>query len=68
MKTRDKIIFATAAVVFTGLFVYAATRHKKTRRMLSQIADEGYETAHDVLYPDKEKRSGKLQYGPVLPD
>jgi len=67
MKTRNKIIFATAAVAVAGLLVYAASRHKKTKRMLSEISDEGYETAHDVLYPTKEKRSSKLKYGPVLP-
>ena len=68
MKKSERIIFATTAFVVAGLFIYAASRHKKTRRMLEEIADEGYETAHDVLYPDKSRRSSKLQYGPVLPD
>jgi len=67
MKTRDKIILATAAIAVAGLFVYAASRHKKNKRMLNEIADEGYETAHDVLFPGKEKRDHKLRYGPVLP-
>ena len=67
MKTRNKIILATAAIAVTGLIVYAASRHKKTNKMLTEIADEGYETAPDVLFPDKQKRSNKLQYGPVLP-
>jgi hypothetical protein len=67
MITRDKIIFATAAITIAGLVIYAAGRHKKNRRMLIEIADEGYETAPDVLFPDKVKRSSKLQYGPILP-
>ena len=66
MKTSNKILLGVAAVAVAGLVVYAANR-KKTHRMLEQIADEGYETAHDVLFPDNEKRNKKLQYGPVLP-
>ena len=66
MKTSNKILLGVAAVALAGLVVYAANR-KKTHQMLEQIADEGYETAHDVLFPDNEKRNKKLQYGPVLP-
>ena len=66
MKTSTKILLGVAAVAVAGLVVYAANR-KKTHQMLEQIADEGYETAHDVLFPDNEKRNKKLQYGPVLP-
>ena len=66
MKTRNKILLGVAAITVAGLVVYLANR-KKTHRMLEQIADEGYETAHDVLFPDKERRNKKLQYGPVLP-
>jgi hypothetical protein len=67
MKTRDKILFATALIAVAGLFVYAARHHKKTDRMLSDIADEGYETAPDLLFPNKAKKHDKLRYGPVLP-
>ena len=66
MKTRNKVLFGAAAIAVAGLVIYASNR-KKTDHMLKQIADEGYETAHDVLFPDKEKRNKKLQYGPVLP-
>jgi len=67
MKTSNKIILATAAIAVTGLLIYAASRHKKTKKMLTEIADEGYETAPDVMFPGKEKRSSNLRYGPVLP-
>ncbi len=67
MKTRNKIILATAIIAFTGLLVHVTSRHKKAKRMLTEIADEGYETAPDVLFPDKQKRSRNLKYGPVLP-
>ncbi len=67
MKTRNKIIFATAALAVVGLLVYTTRRHKKTKHMLSEISDEGYETASDVLYPSKERRTSKVKYGPILP-
>ena len=34
--------------------------------MLQDIADEGYETASDILYPGKSF-SNELRYGPVIP-
>ncbi len=66
MKAANKIIIGLAAVALAGLVIYASNRNK-TRQMLSQIADEGYETAHDILFPEVEKRGNKLQYGPVIP-
>jgi len=66
MKTRSKILLGAALVAVVGMVIYAI-RRKNTRKMLDQIADEGYETAHDVLYPNKDKRDKRLQYGPVLP-
>jgi hypothetical protein len=35
--------------------------------MLTKISDEGYETAQDILFPNKYHPGGQLQYGPVLP-
>jgi hypothetical protein len=35
---------------------------KKSKKInLDQIADEGYETAHDILYPKQFSREKKLQ-------
>ena len=42
-------------------------RSKNTGYMLRRVSDEGYETAHDVLFPHKSKRGKNLRYGPVLP-
>ena len=66
MKISNKILLGVTAVAVAGFVVYVANR-KRTQQMLDQVADEGYETAHDILFPDKEKRDKKLQYGPVLP-
>jgi hypothetical protein len=38
-----------------------------TKLMLSRIAEEGYETACDILFPKQETKQEKLHYGPVLP-
>jgi len=66
MKTRNKILFGLSVAAIVGLIVYVI-RKKNTKKMLNQIADEGYETAHDILFPNKEKRDSRLQYGPVIP-
>lgn len=67
MKTRDQLFIITAAIAVAGLIIYQASHHKKTNRMLNDIADEGYETAPDILFPNNEKQNHTLRYGPVLP-
>lgn len=67
MKKSTKTMIGVAALTAIGVAAYIISRQKKHNR-LSHIADEGYETAHDVLYPDKNRKSRKLQYGPVLPE
>jgi hypothetical protein len=53
-------------VLLTGSGFYLV--HKfKIRRKLKQVADNGYETANDVLFPGKTIKSSKLRYGPVHP-
>ena len=64
MKKFLKIL--TSLFVLTGVGVFVM-RKINTRRKLKQVAENGYETAQDVLFPDKEIRSKKLHYGPVLP-
>ncbi|MCP9752766.1 hypothetical protein [Ferruginibacter sp. HRS2-29] len=59
-------ILAGAALVAASM-VLAKNRRKKVSRMLSEVAEEGYETAHDILYPGKGKKEKNLRYGPVLP-
>ncbi len=50
MRRSTKIAFGISAVAMAGIIVYAASG-AKTRRMLKQVSEEGYETAHDILYP-----------------
>ena len=66
MKTSTKILLGLTAVAATGTLIFI-TRSVNTCRELTHISDEGYETAHDILYPKKYNRGRKLHYGPVIP-
>ncbi|MEO5968034.1 MAG: hypothetical protein ABIP68_00675 [Ferruginibacter sp.] len=56
--------FAAAAATIALILVTKATKHSKR---LNNIADEGYETAADILYPETGTRRRKVHYGPVVP-
>ena len=66
MKTSTKIIYGAAAVAVASLLIYSI-RKNNTKRRIAEIADEGYETAVDILHPKTNDRFRKLQFGPVLP-
>ncbi len=73
MKSRRKndVLIAAASGIAAGLLVFAvrlAKREYTSRKKLKEIADHGYETATDVLYPDDADFGKKLHYGPVLPN
>ncbi|HOZ97926.1 MAG TPA: hypothetical protein PKY86_06005 [Niabella sp.] len=69
MKRTYKLIgFVTlgiAATAVTGAIL--EVRRRRSLRRLLNAANEGYETAHDIIYPRKNKSSGdkNLRYGPV---
>jgi hypothetical protein len=66
MKTTLKIVVATA--IITAIVVAMKINKSNHERKLAKISDEGYETAHDILYPTHKLDKGKrLHYGPVLP-
>ena len=68
MKTSTKITLGVAALAAVGLTIYLMNKEKNNRDLrMAHVADEGYETAHDVLYPEK-RVSPRLKYGPVLPE
>ncbi len=68
MKTKKVLLGVTVAVVIAGLVMKTAKRRRRTAgKRLIVIADEGYETAHDILFPRNRKEFSKLRYGPVLP-
>ncbi|MEO7264738.1 MAG: hypothetical protein ABIW38_07485 [Ferruginibacter sp.] len=65
MKTSITVI----SLVFFGFItlLLLKKRIEEGREMVKHASDEGYETAHDILYPGKKNRSRHLRYGPVLP-
>jgi len=66
MSKKNLIIGATATLALGALVVYAVGKNKsksKTRR----FANEGYELAPDILFPNERIKSRKLKFGPVLP-
>ncbi len=50
MKKSEKILITVASFAVLGFIIYVAQKKKKEKK-LDSIADEGYETAEDVLYP-----------------
>jgi hypothetical protein len=67
MKTTTKIVIGITAATVVALAIYK-TRRRNTCKMLNEVSNEGYETAPDVLFPNKGKRGAKQHYGPVLPE
>lgn len=66
MKKTLRILAGITALTIVGMIIYRK-RSRNTGDMLRNVSDEGYETAHDVLYPTKDKRGRGLRYGPVIP-
>jgi hypothetical protein len=52
MKTR-KILIA-AGITLTAILVIEMIKRKKEEKRQSVVADEGYETAEDILFPKRK--------------
>jgi len=69
MKLEQKLVLSLALVGVVGIALYfLSARKSDNTRMLNLIADEGYETAQDVLFPGKNIQQKNLHFGPVIPD
>ncbi len=66
MNKTSKITLGLAAMGTIALIIYLS-RRINNNKMLVQISDEGYETAHDILFPDRTRGDNKMCYGPVIP-
>lgn len=64
MKKSSVLFLLTA--IGTAALTYCFIRKSAEKNRLAEIADEGYETATDILFPGKNVGS-KLHYGPVIP-
>jgi hypothetical protein len=65
MKTTKKILVGIGFATVVGLIVYMVRNRRKINRMSQEVAEHGYETAHDILFPKKSKRRQKDIYGGV---
>lgn len=65
MKTTTLLLSAISITATTALAIYLIRKIKESKR-LKRIAEEGYETAIDILYPQK-LNTKKLQYRPTIP-
>ena len=52
-------------LAIAGFIIYYTRRRHKSNRMKDyaarQVAEHGYETAHDILFPQKNKRIEKYR-------
>lgn len=65
MKATTKIIAGIGLVTAAGLIVYLRHRHKTNlinEEKAKEVAEHGYETAHDILFPKKDRRLRKFKY------
>lgn len=67
MNKSIYFLLGAFALSSTLLLVWAS-RQKAQYHRITRSAEEGYETAHDILYPGKKIYSNRLRYGPVLPN
>lgn len=57
MTNKSKIILGVTAISAISVIFLLTRKHKvKKEKMLDDIADEGYETAGDILYPLKTRK------------
>jgi acyl CoA:acetate/3-ketoacid CoA transferase len=66
MKSFSKITLGAAAIAFAGIMI-ASKKKASIQKQTAAIANEGYETAADILNPKNNKSFKKIHLGPVLP-
>ncbi|MBD0276783.1 MAG: hypothetical protein M3342_23155 [Bacteroidota bacterium] len=60
MKT-NRLLIGIASTLAIGIVILVfTTRHNRVQRRLESVADAGYETAYDILYPLKNRRFRRL--------
>jgi len=66
MKKNRWLLSGLAAgiLIGTGIALYI-TELSRAKKRKNRIADEGYETAADILFPGK-RRDRRVHYGPVV--
>ncbi|HEV3222294.1 MAG TPA: hypothetical protein VGZ90_05415 [Puia sp.] len=52
MKTKKILI--VAGITLTAILIFQLVRRKKIEKRLTVVAEEGYETAEDILFPKRK--------------
>lgn len=62
MRKGDALLIGITSILALGLAIYLVGKTKRDRMIerLDKIAEEGYETAGDILYPLKGSWSKRL--------
>jgi len=58
MKATTKLLAGVGLLAIAGFIIYTNRRRKSNRvkeYTSRQVAEHGYETAHDILFPQKKK-------------
>ena len=61
MKTRHIAIALVSTIAVSAVVLYMLRRNREEKKLID-VADAGYETAHDILYPLQTRKS-KRHYG-----
>ena len=62
--SRKKIIAGISLLALAGIIIYLRRRHRTNivnELRSEQVAEHGYETAHDILFPKKNKATKKYR-------
>ncbi|MBS1742871.1 MAG: hypothetical protein JST81_07505 [Bacteroidetes bacterium] len=71
MKRNLGILIGLTAVAVAGIIIYRNRKQMNENGeldRLKRVSDEGYETAHDVLFPKRRDKKSGLRFGPVIPN
>jgi hypothetical protein len=62
--SRKQIIAGIGILSLAGIVLYLRHRrqtHHINRLRAEEVSEHGYETAHDVLFPNKKRKTGKTK-------
>jgi len=63
--TNKRILAGIGLIAIAGVIIYLRRRNKENminELRAEQVSEHGYETAHDILFPKKNKRPRKYRH------
>ena len=64
---RKRIIAGISLLALAGVIIYVRRRHRANvvnELKAEQVSEHGYETAHDILFPKKDRRIKSPRHNP----